>query len=277
METHATVSEREWADGVLDDAKLAELIRTFRECGFATIGNVVPAHALDALQRRMDYDAAHQAAALKWEERGPSSGAGGHLQMGVPRMAPFVAKEIVANPIIEQLAVALLGEPEETFLAFFNGNTNIRERNSAAPSSALRLHLASPAHFLLTLLSMQPAAARSCCTPTVAGICGAPRRLPPPASRGPSRRPTSYSTSARRRLARTTARRSSGRQPTWIRNLPTTPSHCGLRATPRSSERRRGARSHHQSSTRCRAAPSPSVTIASGTAAFPTLAIDRAT
>ena len=135
METHATVSEREWADGVLDDAKLAELIRTFRECGFATIGNVVPAHALDALQRRMDYDAAHQAAALKWQERGPSSGAGGHLQMGVPRMAPFVAKEIVANPIIEQLAVALLGEPEETFLAFFNGNTNIRERNSAAPPS----------------------------------------------------------------------------------------------------------------------------------------------
>ena len=97
METHATVSEREWADGVLDDAKLAELIRTFRECGFATIGNVVPAHALDALQRRMDYDAAHQAAALKWQERGPSSGAGGHLQMGVPRMAPFVAKEIVAS------------------------------------------------------------------------------------------------------------------------------------------------------------------------------------
>jgi hypothetical protein len=61
--------------------------------------------------------------------------------MGVPRAAPYVAKEICANPILEQLAVALLlgsasggvtgettGEPVnpgEIFLAFFNGNTNI--------------------------------------------------------------------------------------------------------------------------------------------------------
>jgi len=92
---------------------------------YCTIGNVVPAHALDALQARMDYDAAHQSVELKWEERGARSGAGGHLQMGVPRMAPFVQKELVSNPIIEQLAVVLLGEPREVFLAFFNGNTNV--------------------------------------------------------------------------------------------------------------------------------------------------------
>lgn len=36
-----------------------------------------------------------------------------------------VLPEVVANPILEQLAVALLGEPDELFLAFFNGNTNI--------------------------------------------------------------------------------------------------------------------------------------------------------
>lgn len=125
MATHATVSEREWANGVLDDAKVALLVQTFRTQGFATIGNVIPGRTLDALQARMDYDAAHQAVALKWEERGARSGAGGHLQMGIPRMPPFVQKEIVANPIIEQLAVAMLGKPNEVFLAFFNGNTNI--------------------------------------------------------------------------------------------------------------------------------------------------------
>eukprot|EP01050_Picozoa_sp_SAG11_P015566 SAG11_NODE_2032_length_3899_cov_5.407895_2_plen_189_part_00 len=125
LSPHETVSEHEWADGVIEDAKLAALVQTFRVHGYATVGNVIPAHVLKSLQRRMDYDAAHQAAALKWEERGPRSGAGGHLQMGVPRMAPFVAKEIVANPIIEQLAYELLDQPREVFLAFFNGNTNI--------------------------------------------------------------------------------------------------------------------------------------------------------
>ncbi len=161
MAPHATVSAREWEDGVLENGKVASLAETFREQGYVaatpkysledslflrlvvalfsllqieilmrgsrycTIGNVIPTRALDVLQARMDYDAAHQSVELKWEERGVRSGAGGHLQMGVPRMAPFVPQEIVANPIIEQLAVALLGEPREVFLAFFNGNTNI--------------------------------------------------------------------------------------------------------------------------------------------------------
>ena len=85
---HATVGEQEWVDGVLDPETLAALVRQFRAEGFATLGNAVPHAALDALRQRLDHDAAHQAAEQKFVERGERSGAGGHLQMGLPRMAP---------------------------------------------------------------------------------------------------------------------------------------------------------------------------------------------
>jgi hypothetical protein len=45
---------------------------------------------------------------LQFGERG-GFGAGGHLQLGPPRRAPWVRPEFVANPIIEQVAAAILG------------------------------------------------------------------------------------------------------------------------------------------------------------------------
>jgi hypothetical protein len=48
--------------------------------------------------------------------------AGGHLQLGPPRCAPWVREEFVANPIIEQVAAAILGP--SPFLSWFNGNCN---------------------------------------------------------------------------------------------------------------------------------------------------------
>ena len=137
---HAVATDAEWASGRLESSKVADVVNLFRAGGFATVGNVIPHAVLDSLRPRMDYDAAQQAVVAKYEERGPASGAGGHLQMGVPRMTPWVAKEIVTNPILEQLAAALLlgagtaaaaaspGSGDgggEVFLAFFNGNTNI--------------------------------------------------------------------------------------------------------------------------------------------------------
>ena len=122
MVLHATVSAAEWETGLLEPAKLSALAKTFAAEGFACIGNCLPgekgaakllntwanltqfspppASALDALRERMDFDAAHQAATQKFEERGPNSGAGGHLQMGPPRMAPHITKVTVGGEAI---------------------------------------------------------------------------------------------------------------------------------------------------------------------------------
>ena len=123
---HASASPSEWAAGLLSDAKVEALTQHFKAAGFCCVGDVIPASALDAARERLDFDAAHQALGMKHKERGPASGAGGHLQLGVPRCGPFVTAAIASNPIIEQLAVALLGCPEGgVFMSFFNGNTNI--------------------------------------------------------------------------------------------------------------------------------------------------------
>eukprot|EP01052_Picozoa_sp_SAG31_P042896 SAG31_NODE_6965_length_1831_cov_1.802654_1_plen_241_part_00 len=234
---HATASARERADGVLDDAKLATLVQTFRELGYATVGNVIPAEALDALQGRMDYDAAHQAAARKWEERGGRSGAGGHLQMGVPRMAPYVSGAIVANPIIEQLAVALLGQPREIFLAFFNGVP--ANSNSALASRELGLGTTAVGIKLLTLQATPTslAVANSFCILTVDGTYVVLRRQRQQPSRGHNRRPVLSSISAPRRSVFRMAQRNFGLGRTWTHSSQTMPSRSGLRAPNHSSEK----------------------------------------
>ena len=54
----------------------------------------------------MDYDAAHQAVQAKYEERGATSGAGGHLQMGFPR---WVHAPSTGSPPLLQLLSGALG------------------------------------------------------------------------------------------------------------------------------------------------------------------------
>lgn len=58
------------------------------------------------------------AAAGGWGSRGDFGH--GHLQLGAPRNDPFVLPQIVANPIIEQVVVAILRSPAR--LGFYNGN-----------------------------------------------------------------------------------------------------------------------------------------------------------
>ena len=117
------VSAAEWARGALEAAKLARLAHSFARDGAVVLENCLPHAVLDALSRRMDTDAAHQLAESKWEERG-ARGAGGHLQQGPPRHAPYVHREIVANMFLEQAATAALGGGVCHF-SFYNGNTNL--------------------------------------------------------------------------------------------------------------------------------------------------------
>ena len=44
------------------------------------------------------------------------------LQLGLQRTHPFITPEVIRNPLIEQVAEAVLGP--RAFLGFVNGNTN---------------------------------------------------------------------------------------------------------------------------------------------------------
>ena len=100
------------------------------------VENVVPERIVDQLQPRMLSDAAALAERRAWEMRDGSGN--GHLQMGAPKNAPWVHPEVVSNPLIEQIATAVLGRSARgggefhpladdgggpiAWLGFFNGN-----------------------------------------------------------------------------------------------------------------------------------------------------------
>ena len=87
--------------------------------GYVVIENAVPHEPLDILREKMDQDSRVLIDRELW---GGAGGLKGHLQQGPPPFAPFVFREIVANPFVIQVNTALLGEG--IFNSFYNGNTN---------------------------------------------------------------------------------------------------------------------------------------------------------
>ena len=146
------VSSAEAARGQLDSDKLQRLVIGWKRDGLAILANVIPHAALDAIRDRLDFDAAHRyvngdifkgnpppkATSPEYAEQlqqGAVDGLNLHLQLAPPRQAPFYPREIYANPIIEQLAVALLGG--DCYIRYINGNT-------ACPGSTVQaLHVDS--------------------------------------------------------------------------------------------------------------------------------------
>ena len=109
-----TIAPAEQAAGALQPETLRTVVAALERDGFCVLGpGVLPLAALDALVERSDYQAAHFAAA----------GKGPHLDNGLPRMVPWVQAEILVNPMIEQLAAAILGAG--AFLRYWGGNCSL--------------------------------------------------------------------------------------------------------------------------------------------------------
>lgn len=103
----------------LTQAHLGQAVQTILEDGFVILRDVVDHDHLDALLPRMTADSERLIAAEKW------GGAGrlpGHLQQGPPPIAPYVFKDIVANPFAIQVTHSILGDG--MYNRFYNGNTN---------------------------------------------------------------------------------------------------------------------------------------------------------
>lgn len=114
-----TVQPEELAAGELTEAHVKQAVEAIRVDGYVVLADVIEHEHLDILRERMDADAQVLINAEKW------GGAGrlvGHLQQGPPPFAPYIFRDIVANPWIVQVTQALLGPG--LYNNFYNGNTN---------------------------------------------------------------------------------------------------------------------------------------------------------
>lgn len=87
--------------------------------GYVILRDVVDPDHLDCLLPRMTADSKRLIASEQW------GGAGrlpGHLQQAPPPLAPFVFRDIVANPFAVQVTHSILGEG--VYNRFYSGNTN---------------------------------------------------------------------------------------------------------------------------------------------------------
>ncbi len=100
-------------------AKLKLAAQSVREEGYVILANAVNRDHLDVLRPRMHSDSLRLISMRKWGGAGRLEG---HLQQGPPPFAPFVFRDVVANPFAMQVTHSLLGDG--MYNRFYNGNTN---------------------------------------------------------------------------------------------------------------------------------------------------------
>jgi len=114
-----SVSPEELAQEKLSQAKLDQAIEAIRHEGYVILADLVSHDHLDILREKMTEDSLKLIEANKW---GGAGRVAHHLQQGPPPFAPYVFRDIVANPLIIQVTKGVLGEG--MFNSFYNGNTN---------------------------------------------------------------------------------------------------------------------------------------------------------
>lgn len=114
-----TLSREERSAEALSPAHLDQAVAAVRDEGFVVLEDIIAHDLLDQLRERMDQDSQRLIAAERW---GGAGGLPGHLQQGPPPFAPFVHRDIVANPCVIQVSHALLGDG--LFNNFYSGNSN---------------------------------------------------------------------------------------------------------------------------------------------------------
>lgn len=114
-----TVRPKELSSSKLSDKQVNQAVEAIRVDGYVVLENIINHDHLDILRERMDDDSRKLIKAERWGGAGMLKG---HLQQGPPPFAPYIFKDIVANPFVVQVTKALLGEG--VYNNFYNGNTN---------------------------------------------------------------------------------------------------------------------------------------------------------
>ena len=114
-----SISPQEYQQGRLAQDKQDQAVNAIQQEGFVVLDNAVNHQVLDILFDKMCEDSERLIAAQKW---GGAGRIAGHLTQGPPPHAPYVFRDIVANPLVIQITQAVLGEG--LFNGFYRGNTN---------------------------------------------------------------------------------------------------------------------------------------------------------
>ena len=114
-----TVKQKELLVGRLSDKHVKQAVEAIRVEGCVVLENIIKHDHLDILRERMDADSQKLIKAEKWGGAGMLKG---HLQQGPPPFAPYIFRDIVANPYVIQVTKELLGGG--LYNNFYNGNTN---------------------------------------------------------------------------------------------------------------------------------------------------------
>ena len=170
----ATAQER--ARGALSPGTLAAVRAEFLASGFVTLDGVMEPEALAALRPWCDLHAAQQLAVKLHES--PEAGGGLSGAGGFPRSAPWVDSRVVANPLIEHVVSAVLGEG--AFMSF----CNVRPFPAPLPLG-LRLHaarrgIATPTRPAPPSPRPRSRTTMQASTTTVRGLSGRSRLRKPP-------------------------------------------------------------------------------------------------
>lgn len=113
------VTREEQAEEKLSAGHLAQAVAALRTDGYVVLADVIDHDHLDLLRERMTADSQTLLAAQKW---GGAGRVAGHLQQGPPPFAPYVFRDVVANPFAIQVTHAILGDG--LYNRFYNGNAN---------------------------------------------------------------------------------------------------------------------------------------------------------
>ncbi|MBM3216054.1 phytanoyl-CoA dioxygenase family protein [Candidatus Poribacteria bacterium] len=103
----------------LSEERVREAARTVHEDGFVIMEGVIAPEHLDALREKMDADLQ----TLLTAKTLPVNFNRGHLQQDPPPFAPYVFRDVVANPFAVQVAREVFGGGFAN--TFYSGNTNL--------------------------------------------------------------------------------------------------------------------------------------------------------
>jgi hypothetical protein len=154
MTMEITVTAQEVAAETMTYDHLNQAVKAIREDGYVILADVINHNHLDSLRERMDADSKVLLAQEKWGGAGQIHG---HLQQGPPPFAPYIFRDIVANPFALQVSTAVLGEG--AYNRFYNGNANTpgsgtQPLHADTPHLWPDLTVAHPAHALVVNVTL---------------------------------------------------------------------------------------------------------------------------
>jgi len=150
---HIATTADEHSTENLTEEHLTQAAQALSTQGFVVLEQVVSHAHLDALHEKMLADT-HELIAARDRGDHISGWKRGHLQQKPPHHAPYIFRDIVANPFAVQVNKRVLGEG--LFNAFYSGNTNLpgsEEQPVHRDASPLWPHATHPATTLVVNIS----------------------------------------------------------------------------------------------------------------------------